>query len=403
MTTEDALRSVHGGAVVISRYDDVNAVLNSTDVSQDDRHPHARFFEGTLLMLDGAAHAERRRLETALFRRSALNRYEADALEPAIESALEWARSETRTEGALRTDLVRLVRIMLHRIAAATTGLDVGESLDETLGFIRCIEELMEGVEIGFDRRDTSDVLDRAQDALTRFREGYFEPSLARRRSARLPGSDMSAGPDLITTLMSSGLVDDEELMLREAVLYVLAATVTTTRSVPHLFHHLHEWWVGHVEDRRLAGDVQFLRAAAAESLRLHPTTPAVHRRAITDFETPSGLRIAAGSLMLVTFAPANRDPARFGPDADNFDPHRTLDSSQPGYGLAFGAGSHVCIGRGLAMGTSRSDPPHGTIVRIMLALNRLGAAPDPAAPPTTSDDRLYDELLTYPIILGNV
>jgi cytochrome P450 len=83
--------------------------------------------------------------------------------------------------------------------------------------------------------------------------------------------------------------------------------------------------------------------AAVEESLRLEPAAAVVDRYATRD-AVLAGTPIAAGELVVVSLAGANRDPAEFA-DPDRFDLHRPNGRRH----LAFAAGPHVCIGMDLA------------------------------------------------------
>jgi cytochrome P450 len=89
--------------------------------------------------------------------------------------------------------------------------------------------------------------------------------------------------------------------------------------------------------------DPESLPAAIEESLRLEPAAAVVDRYAREDV-TLGGAEIAAGDLVRVSIAGANRDPAVFS-DPDRFDPGR----SRPRGHLAFAHGPHVCLGIHLA------------------------------------------------------
>ena len=56
------------------------------------------------------------------------------------------------------------------------------------------------------------------------------------------------------------------------------------------------------------------------------------------------GVTIPAGRKVLLLYAAANRDPRRYGPDADELDVRR-----RPGQILTFGQGSHFCLGANAA------------------------------------------------------
>lgn len=89
--------------------------------------------------------------------------------------------------------------------------------------------------------------------------------------------------------------------------------------------------------------DRDLLAAAIEESLRLEPAAAVVDRYT-TEAVSLRGASIAAGELVRVSLAAANRDPAVFG-DPDKFDLRRGNSRRH----LAFATGAHVCLGIHLA------------------------------------------------------
>jgi cytochrome P450 len=89
--------------------------------------------------------------------------------------------------------------------------------------------------------------------------------------------------------------------------------------------------------------DPALLANAVEESLRLEPAAAVVDRYATRAAEL-GGAAIAAGELVIVSIAGANRDPAVF-PDPDTYDVRRGNAKLH----AAFAAGPHVCIGMHLA------------------------------------------------------
>jgi cytochrome P450 len=77
--------------------------------------------------------------------------------------------------------------------------------------------------------------------------------------------------------------------------------------------------------------------------MRLQSSVQWVPRR-VTRHAEIAGTRVPEGSYVLIAFASANRDAARFD-DADAFDPGR----KNLGGHIAFGVGVHTCIGAPLA------------------------------------------------------
>ncbi len=79
------------------------------------------------------------------------------------------------------------------------------------------------------------------------------------------------------------------------------------------------------------------------ETLRTESPTAGIWRVATRDTEL-GGFPIAAGTMMMLRYAAANRDPAKF-PDPDRFDVERSNARAH----LAFGRGIHMCVGNMLS------------------------------------------------------
>jgi cytochrome P450 len=93
----------------------------------------------------------------------------------------------------------------------------------------------------------------------------------------------------------------------------------------------------------RVRADPARAKLIVEEALRWATPSQTAFRRATRDTEL-SGVTIPAGSVLVVSFASANRDESVF-VDAARFDP----DRDGLGQHLAFGLGMHACIGNPLA------------------------------------------------------
>ena len=93
----------------------------------------------------------------------------------------------------------------------------------------------------------------------------------------------------------------------------------------------------------RLRRDRSLVPTAVEEMLRWTSPVVSFMRTATRDTEL-GGARIREGDPVLMLYASANRDERQFGPTADRFDIGRT-----PNQHLAFGFGTHFCIGATLA------------------------------------------------------
>lgn len=87
-----------------------------------------------------------------------------------------------------------------------------------------------------------------------------------------------------------------------------------------------------------VTADRELLAGAVEEALRVEPPVPLIPRTALEPLEL-HGRRIAAGEVLQLSIAAANRDPARF-PDPDRFDVRR-----RPAGTLALGYGPYSCAG----------------------------------------------------------
>ena len=98
-----------------------------------------------------------------------------------------------------------------------------------------------------------------------------------------------------------------------------------------------------HADDRRrLRDNPSLLRVAVEEFLRLNASAPLVGRRATADTEV-AGTLIRKGDFAMMNYGAASRDPL-VSPN-----PTKTDIERSPNRHLAFGAGTHRCIGSHLA------------------------------------------------------
>jgi cytochrome P450 len=147
---------------------------------------------------------------------------------------------------------------------------------------------------------------------------------------------------DLVSALAKAGeegerLTDDQ--VVGFCILLMIAGNETTTNLLGNLLNRLAgapAAWAA------LRADPAQLEGAIEESLRVDSPAQMVLRRATEDV-TVGGATIAAGDLVMVYLASANRDPSRWADPAD-FAFARERDRH-----VAFGHGVHTCIGAPLA------------------------------------------------------
>jgi cytochrome P450 len=92
-----------------------------------------------------------------------------------------------------------------------------------------------------------------------------------------------------------------------------------------------------------LHADPSLAKRAFEEALRLESPLQSLFRTTTRPVDM-DGISIPAGAKVLLFFGAANRDPRRWGDDADRFDIRRRTAGQ-----VAFGAGIHICIGQFIA------------------------------------------------------
>lgn len=384
------------GVLTLTGIDDVEEVLRSTDFRQGAHQESLEFFGGTVLLLDGDPHFERRRIESSLFSRASLVAMEHDVLEPSIDRTLAEAQARY---GSAPFNLVDFTRTVLLRIAAALSGIDSPADGSSVERLAACIHDMIDAAEADWRSPDGAALAVRnGLAARERFVEEFFRPSVQQRRASLSAPVDDSTGPasDLLRQLMAAGGLT-QDAMLREVALYIDGAIKTTTQSIPHAFGHVEGWCAAHPQDSRT--DPDFLRQALAESLRLHGTVPGLLRICTSEVVLASGTRITPGRRVTLDFRQANLDPGVFGADAASFNPYRVPRPPHKPWGLTFGTGPHTCIGRLVVTGIP--DVTQGSGAMMLRKLFEAGARTVPGEPPVRETQTGHDRYTRFAIQLS--
>ncbi|OBF87442.1 cytochrome [Mycobacterium sp. 852002-51163_SCH5372311] len=153
---------------------------------------------------------------------------------------------------------------------------------------------------------------------------------------------------DIMTELLNVEFVDETgttRRLTRDEILVYLnvvagAGNETTTRLIG---------WAGKVlaehpdQRRELVADPGLIPQAIEELLRYEPPAPHTARYVTRDV-TFHGQTVPEGSVMINLIGSACRDERQFGPDAGEFNIHRTARPH-----LTFSVGTHFCLGSALA------------------------------------------------------
>ena len=152
-----------------------------------------------------------------------------------------------------------------------------------------------------------------------------------------------SPGDDLLSALVAvhddgEGLTHDELLSIASLVLAAGFETTVNLLGNGAALLMAHPDQLAALQEERASW-----ATATEEVLRFDPPAQRTGRMALRDTEV-AGERVAAGSLVILILAGANRDPAVFA-DPQRFDVTRT-DADRH---IAFSQGIHYCLGAGLA------------------------------------------------------
>lgn len=399
----------------IDTYAEVEEVMKSQDFMMAGAAERTIFLEDTLIMSEGSRHTELKQLFAPLMSRQAMAYYELHLVEPVIREAIAEMQSKRGPDGLVRTDAVPIIKAALTRISARVTGVDGVDTPARTDRFRDLVLILSTATTGSFSTRPVDVVIQEGRDAMAELVRDYLQVSLDRRvelvrrhRAGEIAMEDLPR--DMLTSLALKDDLsrpDDGEkipYVWRQCALFLTGSIKTTSHSLPHVFVHLDEWLKEHPEDKARLDDPEFLHRVAAESFRLHQTSPARFRAAIKDVTLSTGRKVAAGEMVAIHAPPANVQTEVFGEDGRYFNPWRTVPAGMQPWGMTFGLGSHSCIGRNLVTGImNKGDEKHGThgtAVRVMLALYGLGAELDPDNPPVRPHDSMHDHYDSVPMIL---
>ena len=372
--------------VDLTSYDDTTAVWRCPHASvqidgEDDEHYH----HGTLIRLDGEAHARRRRAMGMLLARRGHVQFRDKWLVPVANEAVKSLLAQAGPEG-VSIEVVKWGRRVSQQLAAAMTGYDDGttpEGADRLFALSQRMiagrPSLLEVIAGGIDESDP--VYQDGLAAKQKIIESFHKPALQRREqmvrdvvAGKLSQDELPVDFLTVAAQQVDPAWSDPLQVERDALLLLGAAVHTTTNSLTWALREIFEWVDNHPDQSERLSNDAFLLAAAEESLRLHPVVPAISRRLTKPLELPGGQALDRDTIAMLRLGPAGSDPEYFGEDSRSFNPDRMLTKKVARYGLAFGQSSHMCLGMPIVIGTGGVD---GSLVYFLRLLLGAGARPD--------------------------
>jgi cytochrome P450 len=155
---------------------------------------------------------------------------------------------------------------------------------------------------------------------------------------------------DLMTELLRAEFEDEtgttRRLTRQEVLVFVQVLAGAGNETTNRLIGWAGKVLADHPDQRRaLVRDPSLIPDAIEEVLRFEPPAPHVARYVARDVEI-HGRKVPEGSALMLLIGSANRDDRKY-PDGDRFDieAHR---KTRPRH-LAFGWGTHACLGAALA------------------------------------------------------
>ncbi|MFD3945169.1 cytochrome P450 [Streptomyces sp. NPDC058579] len=172
--------------------------------------------------------------------------------------------------------------------------------------------------------------------------EGFFAALIAERRG--LLRRCLPLPPGLISDLVKIAEEDGERLTEDELLSLAFTLLVAGFENVTNLIGNAMRALCENPDQQQaLRAEPELLDNLADEALRYYSTTQYNLREAAEDIEL-HGVRIPAGSRVVLLRGAANRDPRQF-PDPDRFDLRRRNSATNVG----FGEGATHCTGAALA------------------------------------------------------
>jgi cytochrome P450 len=323
-----------GGNCVVSRYDDVVAVLGdvrfSVDRQQAQVFQRLQPFQGlsaeftgaiqnALLMIDPPAHTRLRRMVNKAFT-------------PRVVEALR-GRIQALVDELLDAVAARRSMELVHDLAYPLPVTVIAELLGIPSADRARFKEWSDTLSVLLDPLQAAAGLAATEHAYAEV-AAYMRPVFAARRQA--PRDDLISG--LVAVEEDGQALTDTEL-LSLAMLILGAGHETTTNLIGNAVLALLR---NPGERRRLQDDLGLIGSAVEEFLRYDSPVQTTDRVASVDCEV-AGRPIRRGGTVLLLLGAANRDPARF------VDPDRLDLGRRDNHHLSFGHGAHFCLGAALA------------------------------------------------------
>ena len=327
----DPVHELEGGALLLTRYEDVVRVYRDPRASSDKKAEFAPKFGDTplyehhttsLVFNDPPLHTRVRRLMMGALNQRAIARMEAD-VEALVDQLLE--QMAARAAPDLIDDFAAQIPVEVIGNLLQVPRTERGPLRGWSLAILSALEPVA-----------SRETLERGNRAVSDFLEYLKDLVEERRRRPQDPDRD-------VLTRLIQGESGGERLtqteLLHNSIFLLNAGHETTANLIGNGTHAL---LVHRGEFERLCREPGLLPSAVEELLRFESPVQ-LNNRVTTDETEIGGRRVTAGTFLTLGVGAANRDPAQF-PNPEQLDVGR-----RPNRHVAFGQADHACAGMNVA------------------------------------------------------
>ncbi|WP_396927739.1 cytochrome P450 [Mycolicibacterium sp.] len=307
---------------ILSRHEDVRAALRDTDaVTSEQGVTRLKIAAPVLVLTDGEQHARLRKQVQPGFSKGAMASWQEMTEKLAAELVSE-VLANPGCDVVERLTIPMPVRMIAHILGVPNGDVAQFRAWSEAGMHIVDFEPTRKGVARSLKALGSIVQLQR-----------YFMRQFA---AGGLKDSDTVIGR-LLTHAEGGSLTDSQ--LFHIAMLLLIAGNETTTNLLGGLFDTLAN---NPGQFDMIKANPDLVPMAVEEQLRISSPIQNLYRYTRLDYRV-GNVTIPSGSRILLSFGAANRDPRVF-PDPDTFQADRN-----PRNHIAFGYGSHMCIGAPLA------------------------------------------------------
>jgi len=301
------------GATLITRFDDIDICEKNIAVFSSDQPtgPMNRLMGRNMMRKDGAEHRSERKAVMPSFSQRSVKEFWTDRIDALVRHEVDRCAAELATGAAeLVTGFATRVSGQVLREVTGLLHLTPEDMDWASQSMINGVANLIGDPDVEAQCQRATAFLDQAIEDAVATPNALPEASMC--RLLTLAGADLSMIKNNVKLAISGGQNETRDVLAGGMWAVLTFGLKPAMLSWHRVFDEYVRWMA---------------------PIGMSP------RRVACDFDY-GGTRFFEGSVVRLMFGIANRDPARFGEDADQFRP----DIQRPQH-MAFGAGPHFCAG----------------------------------------------------------